>query len=82
VHVDEARRDGEAGGVNGPPRRLPHEIADGGDGVAGNPQISARASRAGPVNDLTANDLQVKHDAPNNIRRDNAPSTPIRSIGC
>ena len=31
VHVDEARRDGEAGGVNRPPRGLPLEIADGGD---------------------------------------------------
>ena len=44
-----------------PPRRLAREVAHRSDAVAGDPQIRAHGRRASPIDDLTTNDLQIKH---------------------
>ena len=48
VHVDEARSYGEAGGVDRASGRLALEVADRGDGVAGDPEIGGRAGAPVP----------------------------------
>ena len=79
VHVDEARRDGEAGGGDRPPRRLALEVPDRGDGVAGDPQIGAHGRRPRPVDDLAARDLDVEHRVADVTRTPAPPSTAVHA---
>jgi hypothetical protein len=61
MHVDEARRDGAAGGVDGAPGGLDGQIAHARDAVAGDAHVGAARGRAGAVDDLTTRDLDVEH---------------------
>jgi len=61
VHIDEPRRERQAGGAEGGPRRHAGEVPHGCNQFARNPDVRSEPGSAGAVKDGGALDFRVEH---------------------